>query len=111
MQIHVPRAYAAWYRIAEPVESPPEFVNLYPEEDYNASNYARRVYNGMHSGIEYVVKNATEELKAHKMWQNTIFVLTGDNVRRVRTLVCLPACLPATLLTYLPACLVVWASR
>ena len=28
----------------QPVESPQEFVDLYPAADYNTSNYARRVY-------------------------------------------------------------------
>lgn len=42
---------------------------------------ARRVYNGMHSGVEFVIRNATEELIAAGMWNNTILVLAGDNVR------------------------------
>ena len=96
--------------LAQPVESPAEFVELYPKEDYNNSvrrsakdallvtlvttkataaaptadchdfrcqNYARRVYNGMHSGVEYVVSNVTRELQAAGLWPNTIFVLTG----------------------------------
>ena len=33
----------------------------------------------MHSGVEFVVKNVTEELKATGLWANTVFVLTGDN--------------------------------
>jgi hypothetical protein len=33
----------------------------------------------MHSGVEFVVKNATEELKAAGMWDNTFFILYGDN--------------------------------
>ena len=33
----------------------------------------------MHSGVEFVVKNVTEELKSSGLWSNTVFVLTGDN--------------------------------
>jgi len=44
------------------------------------STMARRVYNGMHSGVEFVVKNVTEELIAAELWNNTILVLCGDNV-------------------------------
>ena len=30
-------------------------------------------------GVEFVVKNMTEELKSTGLWANTVFVLTGDN--------------------------------
>ena len=33
----------------------------------------------MHSGVEYVVKNVTEEMQAAGLWDNTVFVLCGDN--------------------------------
>lgn len=45
-----------------------EFVNMYPASDYNQSTYPRRVYNGMHSAVDMVVRNATAELKAAGMW-------------------------------------------
>jgi hypothetical protein len=51
--------FLALHNVHQPVESPQEFVDLYPKEDYNSSVYARRVYNGMHSGVEFVVKNVT----------------------------------------------------
>ena len=41
--------FLALHNVHQPVESPPEFVNLYPESDYNSSNYARRIYNGSES--------------------------------------------------------------
>lgn len=71
--------FLAVHNVHQPVESPEEFVDLYPASDYNSSNYARRVYNGMHYGVEYVVKNVTEEMQAAGLWDNTIFVLCGDN--------------------------------
>ena len=71
--------FLALHNVHQPVESPMEFVELYPAGDYNTSNYARRIYNGMHSGVEFVVKNVTEELKSNGLWSNTVFVLTGDN--------------------------------
>lgn len=71
--------YLALHDVHQPVESPPEFVNLYPASDYNSSNFARRIYNGMHSGVEFVVKNVTEEMQRGGLWNRTIFVLTGDN--------------------------------
>jgi hypothetical protein len=33
----------------------------------------------VHSGVEFVVKNVTEELKSSGLWARTIFILTGDN--------------------------------
>ena len=38
--------FLALHNVHQPVESPAEFVNLYPASDYNSSNYARRIYNG-----------------------------------------------------------------
>ena len=73
------RRYLALHNVHQPVESPADFVDLYPASDYNTSNYARRVYNGMHSGVEFVVKNVTEELQSIGLWANCVFVLTGDN--------------------------------
>jgi arylsulfatase A-like enzyme len=71
--------FLALHNVHQPVESPPEFVDLYPAVDYNTSNYARRVYNGMHSGVEYVLANVTRELKTNGMWATTVLVLAGDN--------------------------------
>jgi hypothetical protein len=70
--------FLALHNVHQPVESPAEFVDLYPASDYNTSNYARRIYNGMHSGVEFVVKNVTEELKSSGLWPRTIFILTAD---------------------------------
>lgn len=33
----------------------------------------------MHSGVEFVVKNATDELEAAGLWANTVLVLCADN--------------------------------
>ena len=55
---------------------------LYPESDYNASNYGRRIYNGMHSAVEFVVKNVTEELQAAQLWDNSVFVRTIRHDKR-----------------------------
>ena len=33
----------------------------------------------VHSGVEFVVKNVTEELKSTGLWARTIFILTADN--------------------------------
>lgn len=41
--------FLALHNVHQPVESPPEFVDLYPASDYNSSNYARRIYNGSES--------------------------------------------------------------
>ena len=71
--------FLALHNVHQPVESPLEFVDLYPASDYNKSNYARRVYNGMHSGVEFVLKNVTFELKAKGLWPTTVLVLAGDN--------------------------------
>jgi hypothetical protein len=38
--------FLALHNVHQPVESPAEFVDLYPVSDYNSSNYARRIYNG-----------------------------------------------------------------
>jgi leishmanolysin-like peptidase len=37
--------FLALHNVHQPVESPQEFVDLYPESDYNSSNYARRYNN------------------------------------------------------------------
>ena len=71
--------FLSLHNVHQPVESPEEFVDLYPAARYNASTYARRVYNGMHSGVEYVVRNATSELTSAGLWNNTLFMLFGDN--------------------------------
>ena len=73
---------AALHDVHQPVESPPEFVALYPESDYNSSNYARRIYNGMHSAVEFVVKNVTEEMQAAELWDNSVFVRTIRHDKR-----------------------------
>eukprot|EP00750_Incisomonas_marina_P020911 INCI4111.6.p1 GENE.INCI4111.6~~INCI4111.6.p1 ORF type:complete len:734 (-),score=97.45 INCI4111.6:2429-4630(-) len=72
-------AFLALHNCHQPVEAPPEFVNLYPSFNYNDTTYARRVYNGMHSGVEYVVANLTAELKASGLWNNSILLFLADN--------------------------------
>ena len=72
-------AFISLHNVHQPVEAPEQLVNLYPKEDYNESNYARRVYNGMLSGVELVVHNLTEELKAGGLWENSIILFLGDN--------------------------------
>ena len=71
--------YLALHNVHQPVESPPEFVNLYPATDYNTTTHARRIYNGMHSGVDFVLGNLTGELRRAGLWNNTILVLTSDN--------------------------------
>ena len=71
--------FLSLHAVHQPVESPLEFVNLYNADNYNSTNEARRIYNGMHSGIDYVVKNTSDELAAANLWNNTIFILFGDN--------------------------------
>ena len=67
------------HMVHQPVESPEEFVALYPAGDYPGAAYPRRVYNGMHSAADYIVANTTAELKAAGRWNNTVFVLSADN--------------------------------
>ena len=77
---HRPRfAFIAIHNVHQPVESPQEFVDLYPASDYNTSNHDRRIYNGMHSGVEFVVKNLTGELKAANLWNDSLLVFLSDN--------------------------------
>ncbi len=38
-----------------------------------------RSYNGMHSGVEFVVKNLTDELQAHGLYSNSVLLFFGDN--------------------------------
>eukprot|EP00040_Diaphanoeca_grandis_P042901 m.266368 g.266368 ORF g.266368 m.266368 type:complete len:678 (+) comp66964_c0_seq1:198-2231(+) len=71
--------FLALHNVHQPVESPQEFVDIYPASNYNSSNIARRIYNGMHSGVEYVVKNTTMELNNTGLWSNTIIVFSTDN--------------------------------
>lgn len=71
--------YLALHNVHQPVESPLEFVDMYPAGDYNSTNEARRVYNGMHSAADWVVRNLTGELESADLWNNTVLVLAGDN--------------------------------
>lgn len=71
--------FLALHNVHQPVEAPPDFLNLYPKSNYNKSTMPRRVYNAMHSAVDEVVKNVTLALRTAGMWQNTVFVLTTDN--------------------------------
>lgn len=50
-------AFIALHDVHQPVEAPTALVELYPAAAYNDSTQARRVYNGMTSGVELVVRN------------------------------------------------------
>ena len=70
------------HNVHQPVESPPEFVDLYPASDYNVTNYARRVcvflsalYRAMGINIDFVCLIATMPGRhsggqVHKVKQN-----------------------------------------
>ena len=59
-----------------PLEAPQEFLDLYPDTWYQD----RRQYAAMCSFWDAIVGNITSTIKAKKgMWENTLFVFSGDN--------------------------------
>ena len=53
-------------------------MSLYPAASYNASTEPRRVYNAMHSGVELVVRNLTEELRASGLWNTSVLLVLAE---------------------------------
>ena len=59
-----------------PEQVTPEFQSLF-NSSYTES-YA--IYNGMGSAADSVFGNATRALKQHGLWENTLVVMSSDNV-------------------------------
>ena len=70
--------YLALHNVHQPVEAPEALVSLYPAASYNASTEPRRVYNAMHSGVELVVRNLTEELRASGLWNTSVLLVLAE---------------------------------
>ena len=58
-----------------PLEPPPEFLALYPEDWY----VDRRQYAGLCSLWDSILGNVTSALKAKAMWEETLLVFSADN--------------------------------
>ena len=71
-------AFVALHDVHQPVEAPEELVSLYPSASYNASTEPRRVYNAMHSGVELVVRNLTEELRSSGLWNASVLLVLAE---------------------------------
>jgi arylsulfatase A-like enzyme len=57
-----------------PFEVPELYASL-----YNYSFTLQKTWAGMVSMVDETVKNVTTELKAQKMWENTLLIMAGDN--------------------------------
>jgi leishmanolysin-like peptidase len=71
--------YLALHNVHLPLEVPPEFVNKYPESDYNSTTIPRRYYNAMAFSVDAVVENVTQALIRNGMYENSVIVISTDN--------------------------------
>jgi arylsulfatase A-like enzyme len=62
--------YLAWNVVHAPDEAPEWAVAANPEEQ----NPERRLFAGMLSALDVGVRHIVDEMKAHSMWENAIFV-------------------------------------
>ena len=68
--------YLPLHNVHSPFQAPQEWLELYPE---NSTCDLRRTYQAMVSVADNVTGHVVELLKANKMWNNTIFVVSADN--------------------------------
>jgi hypothetical protein len=61
--------------VHEPVSAPANYIALHADID----DGTRRTYAGMVSAMDSAIGNVTDALKAAKMWNNTVFVISNDN--------------------------------
>lgn len=66
--------YMALHNTHAPFEVPAQYADL-----YNYSFPLQKTWAGMVSMVDETVKNVTIELKAQKMWGNTLLIMAGDN--------------------------------
>ena len=71
--------YLALHDVHQPVESPMQFVELYPASDYNSTTIARRIYNGMHSAADFTIGATVDALTGAGMWDTTVLIVAGVN--------------------------------
>jgi arylsulfatase B len=71
--------YLALHNVHQPVEAPPEFLQHYPADDYNATTIPRRYYNSMAFSVDQVIGNVTRALQRTGMYNNTIIIISTDN--------------------------------
>ena len=71
--------YLALHNVHQPVEAPPEFLNMYPESQYNESTMPRRYYNAMTFSVDQVIQNVTNALKQYNMYNNSVIIISTDN--------------------------------
>ena len=67
--------YLAMQDVHEPVSAPANYIALHADID----DGTRRTYAGMVSAMDSTIGNVTDALKAAKMWNNTVFVISNDN--------------------------------
>ena len=67
--------YLAMQDVHEPVSAPANYIALHADID----DGTRRTYAGMVSAMDSAIGNVTDALKAAKMWNNTVFVISNDN--------------------------------
>jgi arylsulfatase B len=67
--------YIALQNNHEPLEVPAEYMDQYPADMY----WDQRIMNAMSSFWDEAVGNITGALKRTGMWNNTLYVLSGDN--------------------------------
>ncbi|KAL3924988.1 MAG: hypothetical protein SGILL_000701 [Bacillariaceae sp.] len=71
--------YLALHNVHQPVEAPEEFLEQYPESDYNFTTMPRRYYNSMAFSVDQVIDNVTKALQRTGMYENSIIVISTDN--------------------------------
>lgn len=71
--------YLALHNVHQPVEAPAEFLQRFPEENYEGQAHDRRYYNAMHFSVDRVIANVTAALKRKGMYENTILIISTDN--------------------------------
>ena len=67
--------YYAPHLVHAPLEIPDKYANMYNFID----NPSRKIYHAMTKCLDDIVGELTDMLKQRKMWNNTLFVLSGDN--------------------------------
>ena len=71
--------YFAIHNVHRPLQAPPELVDMYPETGYNISTNRRRIFNAMHTAVDFSLSNITQALKDKGIYNNTIILFAADN--------------------------------
>ena len=67
--------YLAMQDVHEPVSAPASFIAMHTD----IADSTRRTYAAMVSAMDEAIGNVTDAMKAAKMWDNSVFVISNDN--------------------------------